>query len=183
MNFGRSSRIITLSALLMLLAACNQDSRVEPLEAKVAALEKELEQLQFQVRLQNQVKDWDQVAYLTPGSDGYAAVKMDLGYLTVNLANIAAYANGSKVSLTFGNLTSATIDGLKAKIEWGSVDEKGLPKNEEAKSREIKLTESLYSGAWNKADVVLEGIPPTALGFVRVREITHQGIRLRGQSK
>ena len=153
------------------------------MEAKVAALEKELEQLQFQVRLQNQVKDWDQVAYLTPGSDGYAAVKMDLGYLTVNLANIAAYANGSKVSLTFGNLTSATIDGLKAKIEWGSVDEKGLPKNEEAKSREIKLTESLYSSAWNKADVVLEGIPPTALGFVRVREITHQGIRLRGQSK
>ena len=133
--------------------------------------------------MQSEIKDWDKVAYLTPGSDGYAAVKMDLGYLTVNLANIAPYANGSKVSLTFGNLTSATIDGLKATIEWGSVDDKGLPKNEEAKSREIKLTESLFSGAWNKADVVLEGVPPTALGFVRVRDVTHQGIRLRGQAK
>ena len=182
MNIGKSKTSAMLLVSL-LVASCTQDGRVEPLEARVAALEKQIEQLQYRVRLQSDIKDWDKVAYLTPGSDGYSAVKMDLGYLTVNLANIAAYANGSKVSLTFGNLTSATIDGLKATIEWGSVDEKGMPKNEEAKSREIKLTESLYSGAWNKADVVLEGVPPTALGFVRVRDVTHQGIRLRGQSK
>jgi hypothetical protein len=168
---------------LAVLAGCSQDNRVAPLEAKVALLEKQVEQLQFQLRFQSEAKDWDQIAYLTPGSDGYAVIKMDLGHLTVNLANIASYANGSKVSLTFGNLTSATIDGLKAKVEWGSVDEKGLPKNQEAKSREIKLTESLYSGAWNKTDVVLEGVPPTALGFVRVSDVGHQGIRLRGQMK
>lgn len=186
----RQSQSLALGLTIVLLASCNQDTRVAPLETKLAALEKQteqlqqqLEQLQFQVRLQSEVKDWDGVAYLTPGSDGYAVVRMDLGYLTVNLANIAAYANGSKVSLTFGNLTSATIDGLKAKIEWGTVDDKGIPNNQEAKSREIKLTESLFSGAWNKAEVVLEGIPPTALGFVRVREVSHQGVRLRGQAK
>ena len=179
MLLGRTKLSVMLLALL-LCVSCTQDGRVETLEAKVTALEKQIEQLQYRVRLQSEIKDWDRTAYLTPGSNGYATVRMDLGYLTVNLANIAAYANGSKVSLTFGNLTSATINGLKATIEWDPVDDKGMPKNEEAKSREIKLTESLYSGAWNRADVVLEGIPPTALGFVRVRDVSHQGIRLRG---
>jgi hypothetical protein len=182
----RQCKTIGVFVAAVLLGGCNQstpDARVAPLEGKVAALEKQLEQLQFQVRLQSDFKDWDQIAYLTPGSDGYAAIKMDLGYMTVNLANIAAYANGSKVSLTFGNLTSATIDGLKATIEWGSVDEKGTPKYQETKSREVKLTEALLPGAWNKVDVVLEGVPPTALGFVRVRDVSHQGIRLRGKPR
>jgi hypothetical protein len=185
-----SSAKLSAAFATIFLVGCNQDPRVAPLETKVAALQeqaeqlqKQLELLQFQVRLQSDSKNWDGVAYLTPGSDGYSVVKMDLGHLTVNLANIAPYANGSKVSLIFGNLTSATIDGLKAKIEWGSVDDKGIPKNQEAKSREIKLAESLYSGAWNKTEVVLEGVPPTALGFVRVRDVSHQGIRLRGQTK
>lgn len=173
------------AALLLLfsLVGCNQDSRVAPLEVKIAALEKQVEQLEFQVRLQSEVKDWDQIAYLTPGTDGYTVVKMDLGTLTVSFANVVPYANGSKVSLMFGNLTSATIDGLKATIEWGSVDEKGRPNNKESKSREIKLTESLIPGAWTKTDVVLEGIPPTALGFIRVRDVGHQAIRLRGRGQ
>ena len=140
-----------------------------------------MELVQFQQRLQSESAGWDEVAYLTPGSDGYALVKMDLGKLTVSFANVVPYANGSKVSLMFGNLTSATIDGLKAKIEWGSVDEKGMPKNSDAKSRDIKLTESLLPGAWNKTDLVLEGVPPAALGFLRVRDVGHQAIRMRGR--
>ena len=170
------------------LLGCGQDSRVSPLEEKVAVLERrvlaqeqQIETLQTQVQLQSEAKNWDQIAYLTPGSDGYSVVRMDLGNLTVSFANVVPYANGSKVTLMFGNLTSATIDGLKAKIEWGAVDEKGLPNNQEAKSREIKLTESLVPGAWNKTDVVLEGVPPVALGFLRVRDVGHQAIRLRGR--
>ncbi len=163
-----------------LLTGCVKDERVEPLEKRVTSLEKEVEQLQFQLRLQGETKGWEGIAYLTPGSAGYAVIKMDLGNLTVSLEDISPYANGSKIKLLFGNLTSATIEGLKATIEWGSVDDKGLPKNKEAKSREVKLTESLVPGNWNKTEVVLEGIPPTALGFVRVRDVGHQAIRLRG---
>jgi hypothetical protein len=170
--------------LLLCLASCApQDKRVSALESKVAGLEKQIEELKFQVELQSTMGNWDQVAYLTPGSSGYGVVKMDLGHLTVSLANILPYANGSKISLVFGNLTSATIDGLKAKIEWGSVDQKGMPKNAEAKSRDISLTESLFPGAWNKTEVVLEGVPPTALGFVRIRDVGHNGVRLRGSAK
>ena len=88
------------------------------------------------------------------------------------------YANGSKVALQFGNLTSATINGAKAKIEWGSVDEKGSPKNEGARSREVTFEKSLSAAAWTTVPIVLEGVPPSELGFVRVREVSHRGISL-----
>jgi hypothetical protein len=123
---------------------------------------------------------WDSVALLTPGEKGYAAVKFDLGYLTLSLDDIQPYASGSRVKLRFGNLTSATVNGLKAKLEWGSVDGKGIPNNAEAKSREVTFEESLRSGSWTWVTVVLEGVPPTEFGFLRVKEVGHRGIALSG---
>lgn len=169
-----------------MLAACGgaqQDPRVPVLENKVTELEKRIADLEFQTKLLSDMQSWENVAYLTPGSSGYNVVKMDLGVLTVSISNIQPYANGSRVSLVFGNLTSAAIDGMKAKIEWGSVDEKGLPNNKDAKSRDITPTELLQPGTWNKVDVILEGVPPASLGFVRVRDVGHRAIRLRGKGE
>src|SRR6267143_1556607 len=87
-----------------------------------------------------------------------------------------AYANGSRVTLKFGNLMSATINGAKAKLEWGSVDEKGRPKTGTERSREVTFNESLRAGAWTNVSIVLDAVPPTALGFVRVKEMSHTGI-------
>lgn len=178
------STLASLSAVVLLVACGSgqQDPRVAALESKVAELEKKLADIEMQTSLQSSMKQWEKIAYLTPGSDGYNLVKMDLGTLTVSIANIQPYANGSKVSLIFGNLTSATIDGMKAKIEWGSVDDKGMPNNEGAKSREISPTEVLLPGSWNKVDVTLEGVPPTTLGFIRVRDVGHRAIRLHGKN-
>jgi hypothetical protein len=106
-------------------------------------------------------------------------VKSDLGVLTVSIANIAPYANGSKVTLQFGNLSAATIDGLKAKLEWGSVDKNGRPNNENAKSRDVSFNEPLMSGSWTNSNIVLEGVPPQALGFIRLRDVGHHGVKLR----
>jgi hypothetical protein len=103
---------------------------------------------------------------------------LDLGNITVKIADVTPYATGSKVSLQFGNLTSAKIDGLRAKLEWGTVDEKGSAQNDKAKSREVEFTESLAPGAWTQSELVLEGVPPTELGFVRLREVDHSGIGL-----
>ena len=178
---------------LFLLASCssggNDDPRVAVLEAKVAALQAQvssldpqLAALKRQADLNKMFRDWEGVAYLTPGSTGYAVVGMDLGKLTVSLANVAAYANGSKVTLQFGNLTSATIDGLKATVEWGPTDKDGTPNNVEAKSKEFSPTESLLPGAWNTTEIILEGVPPASLGFVRVREVSHRVLRMRGHS-
>jgi hypothetical protein len=102
-----------------------------------------------------------------------------MGAITVSLDDVQPYANGSKVRLRFGNLTSASLTSAKAKIEWGSVDAKGSPKNEEARSKKLDFIKPLLPGMWNDVEVILDGVPPTDLGFIRVREFSNGSISLR----
>lgn len=178
---------VWLVALVLLGTACNND-KVSALEKRVAALEIENATLKSsQADLKSSIsvlqtdkllRDVSAVAYLTPGGEGYSTVQSDLGPLTVALDNIQPYANGARVTLRFGNLTSASINGLKATVQWGSVDEKGVPKSDGARSRDVTLSRSLNPGSWTTSAVVLDGVPPAELGFVRLRDVTHTGIAL-----
>lgn len=182
--------IPTITAVTLLcLASCsgNQEARIAVLENRIAELEAQNKKAADEVRrLTNRVqfsetsRDLDGVAFLTPGDRGYSPLKFDLGYLTVSLEDIQPYANGSKVKLKIGNLTSARINGLKAKLEWGAVDTSGVPKDE-GKSREVSFEEALRSGSWTAVDVVLEAVPPADFGYLRVREVSNRGIGLLGR--
>ena len=170
---GSGKVTLALSLIVSLLSGCREanEDRLKKLEEEVKAVKQK--QLLDDVRLQ-----MEGGAYLTPGSDGYSVVETDLGKMTVALKDVTAYANGSRVALRFGNLTSATVDGAKTTISWGSVDEKGNPRIESIKSREISFSKTLRSGAWTTVSVVLEGVPPTELGFVRIASVGHAGISL-----
>jgi TolA-binding protein len=170
---------------LALSTGCTDQAHVEALERQIAVANSRVDslrdavvRLEVDASVEKTLRRIEKVAYLTPGSDGYSAIQSDIGRLTVSLDNIQPYANGARVTLRFGNLTSATINGAKAEVEWGSVDDKGSPINEAAKTREVSFTQSLKAGAWTTVQVVLEGVPPTELGFVRIRELTHTGISL-----
>lgn len=183
MNPIRLCALIAASCLIN--AGCADEQQVALLQKKTDALQAEVKQLKESVEqlkrdqsLDKFVRDIGSIAYLTPGSSGYSVIESDLGRLTVQLVNVQAYANGTRVTLRFGNLTSATIDGAKATLEWGGVDENGNPKNDEARSREVTFDESLRAGAWTEVRVVLDGVPSQEFGFVRVRDIAHRGIRL-----
>ena len=154
------------------------EKRADDLESQIKTLKTSVDALERDNSFNKLLRDVDSIAYLTPGSDGYSIIETDLGRVTVNLVDVQQYANGTRVTLRFGNLMSATINGAKATLEWGAVDEKGSPKNDAARSREVKFTESLRAGAWTNVPVVLEGVPPTEFGFVRVKQMTHTGVSL-----
>lgn len=172
--------------------SCDSQERFSKFENRITILEDSLSTLGEQIIYLNSevwklnrdkynrelFENLDKIAYLNPGSSGYSTIKSDLGVLTVSLENVRPYANGSQVTLRWGNILNTAIDGLNMKVEYGSVDETGSPDNENAKSREFKMSESLKSGYWNNVNVVLEGIRPENLGFVRIREVYHSGIRL-----
>ncbi len=176
--------IILMLTSILWLTGCVDESRVASLEAritelakaneKIASLESEIQALSFK----QMIKSWGDVAYLTPGSDGYATIRFDLGVLTIAIDDIQPFANGSKVTLRVGNPLAAKINGLKATIQWGEVDEKGGPKNETGKSKEVVFTEQLPSGTWTRVNLVLDGVKTEKLGFIRVRDVGHQGITL-----
>jgi hypothetical protein len=175
--------VLILTSILW-LTGCVDESRVAGLEAKVTELAKANEKiasLETQVRdlsFKQMIKSWGDVAYLTPGADGYSTIRFDLGVLTIAIDDIQPFANGSKVTLRIGNPLATKINGLKATIDWGEVDEKGGPKNETGKSKEIIFTEQLPSGAWARVNLVLDGVKTEKLGFIRVRDLGHQGIVL-----
>jgi hypothetical protein len=94
------------------------------------------------------------------------------------LKDVRPYANASRITLRFGNVTNATLNDVKATIEWGLVNATGTPLNDEAKSKEVTFEKSLRPGVWTDVDVVLEGTPPTNVGFFRVRDVSNKGIVL-----
>jgi len=181
----KTTRINICLCFALLIVGCQNDSRVSELEMKlgdankkIEALAGKIEELKKDREFDKLVKDNEGYAFLTPGSDGYAPIRYDLGVLTVRLADIKPYANGSKVTLEFGNTLSATVTGLKATLQWGKVDEKGFSIAEQTKSKEVTFTESLQSGAWTRVSVVLDGVPPSEFGFVRLIDVSHSGIQL-----
>lgn len=185
-------RGVLVPVMSVAIAACAGDSqksvvadRLETLEAKLAATTaelsattKEFESFRKRVDLDNAVKSLDQIAFLSPGDEGYAVVSMNLGRLAIILDNVQPYANGSRITLRIGNLTSATVTGMQATVEWGSVDSDGRLINESTNSREIAATQDLRPGVWTIVPVVLERTAPADLGFVRVRNVMNTGIRL-----
>lgn len=154
-------------------------TQVSDLTSKVTDLQSQLAEVKKQISLSDLEKNFDTIAYLTPGSKGYSIVRTELGPITISLEDIQPYANGSKVRLRFGNVTSATLNDVNATIEWGRVDDKGSPDNANSKSKQESFVNPFRPGSWNDVDVILEGLPPTSLGFVRLSEVHHSAINLR----
>lgn len=183
--------LVTLAAMAM-LSGCNEDPKVSKMDAeikqhqeKILQLESELSQLKAATDSDRESYKWDKlindagrIAYLTPGSSGYALVQTNIGDLAVTLADVKPYANGTKVTLLIGNILSATITGLKATIDWGKVDESGSPINEQTKSKEVKFKESIRAGAWTRVSVVLDGVSASDFGFIRVKNVSNTGVEL-----
>lgn len=151
--------------------------RMEKADKEIA----ELKAKQADQALKDFIASIEQIAFLKPGDTGYSLIRFDLGVLTVQLADVKPYASGSKVTLQIGNTLAASITGLKATIEWGKLDENGRAVNESRNSKAITFSETLRTGAWTKVSVVIDGMPPAELGFVRVKDIAHTGIRLASQ--
>ena len=108
-------RSVVCLLMLTALSACGSkdEDRIKGLEARLDRLEKSIGQ--------------HDAVTLKPGMTGYSLLATDLGKVAVAIADVQPFANGSRISLDFGNPTSARLTGMKARIEWGANDRRGLP--------------------------------------------------------
>lgn len=172
-------KTLTLAFLCCLISGCSQNESKEAM-AKISILEKELSDLKDKVEL-NEIfgkLSSQTVVYLTPGSQGYSVIKYDLGSLTIRIEDVVQYAGGVKVVFKMGNPLMTDVNGLNADVEYGEVDEKGTLKGEE-KKKKVKFEGELKGGSWGKNTVILEGVELSKFGYIRVRNLTHTGIKLR----
>jgi Protein of unknown function (DUF3251) len=177
-------------AMISFLIGCSEKDRITELENQLTALESRLaaekkgtdmlhDVLRTLTSRHERLLEPYGDTYLTPGSSGYGLIFADLGPLTVSLKNVQAYANGSRITLEIGNLSSAAIVGLKTKVEWGPTDKEGLPIETKVRKREINFNEILQSGSWNVVEFVVEATQPQEIGFVRFKSASHGAIRLK----
>ena len=182
-SYQRLCGILFLILSAVAIVGCSNDSKLDELKRELASLQNELTSLKTQIAWLDTQRKIDElfdnkIAYLTPGAEGYSVVKFDLGALTVHITNVREYANGSQVTLQFGNTLASTITGLKATVEYGQVDGESNPLNDETKEKEITFSKPLISGSWTNVNIVLDGIPFSKLGFLRLKGVSHTGIRL-----
>lgn len=156
--------------LLPALAACHSknDDRIKGLEDRIDRIEKAIGQ--------------HDAVTLRPGQAGYGLLATDLGRIAVAIADVQPYASGTRVTLDFGNPTSARLTGMKARVEWGANDSHGLPMvGGNVKSVPFTAPEPLPAGSWRQYQVDLPGVPPTQLGWVRVAGFDSGTVDLLGQ--
>jgi len=168
--------LIATIILLTLISGCNENkellSRIKLLEENYAALKSTVEYNEVIRTLEK-----DNIAYLKPGDGGYSLISFDLGKLTISIDNVTQYAGGVKVTFKIGNTLSPSISGLSADIEYGQADEKGSPKGSVMK-KSVKFQDELKGGSWNRTAVVLEGVDLNSLGYIRVKNVAHTGVKL-----
>jgi hypothetical protein len=155
-----------------------ETGRLLSLQAEVDALKTLQGDLRERLDGMQLMQSIDRIAYLTPGADGFQTIKTGIGYVTASLEDVKPYANGSKVTVRFGNPTNAELSSIKFKVEWGGVEKDGTPNQPTVRAREVSIIKDFKPGSWTSSELTLEGIAPTELGFVRIREFSAGSIQL-----
>jgi hypothetical protein len=166
--------------MLLVLFACvpSDDGKSAELVAKLDALQARIAQLEKRSEREDLIQESQLVAFLTPANQGYSVLKTEMGALTVNLESLQPSQTGTQVTLRFGNVSNATLDRVKATVEWGKSDT-GL-KSEATGSREIAFAVPFPRGQWVNLGFVLDGVLPQDIAFIRIKNLEHNGISLLG---
>ena len=130
---------LCLLLLLPALSGCHAktDDRLKAIEDRLG-------------RVEAMVNQHDAVT-IKPGQPGYGMLSTDFGRIAVAIADVQPTAAGSRVTLDFGNPTTARLTGMTAKIEWGANDSKGLPMpGGTVQTLRFTAPEPLPAGSWHQ---------------------------------
>jgi len=153
-----------------------QAKTIEALESRVNELESKLLQLEFS-------KDQYKSVALDPSDQGFGRLDTSVGTFAVSIRQVSAHADGVRVRLHVGNLTTAAVNGGKFKVKWGyrmpKIGEKDWAKQylswqKSILEKDISFTEELRPGTWNNVNLLLPGVPLEKFGYLEIQMETSQ---------
>lgn len=181
----RTFCLMTICAVA--LTACDQNvaGRVSTLESEsqalrdqIAALDTRLGDAETKVWVLETSKNPYESAVFDPAAaTAFQRLDTTVGPLAISIEDVKSHADGVKVRLNVGNVTSATFSGGLFKIKWGSRFEKGANYMEWQKARretEHKFTNDLRPATWNQVTLTLPGLPPDKFGYLELSVETDQ---------
>jgi hypothetical protein len=113
-------------------------------------------------------------AEFDPSDTTYQRIESGLGAFAISIEEVKPHADGVRVRLRIGNLTSGTFNGGKINVEYGvRQNDESVAKNyydwlKAQKKKEINFTEDLRPGFWNNVSINLPGIPPQKFGYMKL---------------
>jgi hypothetical protein len=110
---------------------------------------------------------------LTLGADGYQAIRHHLGSATLSLKEAKAHEKGTVITLEIGNPTSAQVVGVTMEIGYQDPSDGSIER-----SSKYDVKQTLEAGKTTKVTLILEGVNPSAVSYIRVSDFQPKGIRL-----
>ncbi|MGB7802994.1 DUF3251 domain-containing protein [Buttiauxella sp.] len=168
-------RILLVTSMVS-LSACAQQTEVRQMKSEVGSLNKEMTQLTDQtVKLTQQnalnAKSTTGV-YLLPGSKIPARLNSQLGNLQMSLSSVTPQDNGSRVMLIIKGESNEPLPAFTGKVEWGQIQ--GTTENYQevnVQTQQINAPASVLAPSDVSIPLVLSGLTPEQLGFVRIHDI------------
>ncbi len=179
------SRALAGAALFVALGlfGCRQGNKVTELEAQVKALAETVskvhnEQADLARRVESLSED-ESVALISCTEKGYAFLRTKLGQFLVSCDDMRVYGDGQKITLRIGNPHNITLNGPVLKVKWSPrppLQDGKVPAQSEIDAwvksggqKEVKLTEAIRPGVWNRVDVVLAPARAEEVALIQIR--------------
>ena len=142
------------------LSSCDQDrtatagrtgvSVSAQLLEKVTKLEGEIASLQYRI---SSLESDD--ATVSTEKEVYGVARTNFGPFVMVSRGVTPHLDGYKITLSIGNLTSATFHGAKLKVGWGPRPTDGTVDLTNYKDREFDVTTVFYPGAYSLVEISL----------------------------
>lgn len=162
----------------------DQSVRVEDHSVRIDELEKKLKDAELKLFILDLTKDPYKSATFDPAAgEGFSRIDTSVGTFAVSIQEVKPHADGVKVRLHIGNLTSAIVSGGTFKAKWGPRMAKSEAENgatnyvewqKKLQEKESSFTEELRPGTWTSLTLKLPGIPPDQFGHLELSFDTSQ---------
>ena len=162
--------------------------RLRQIDARLDALEQRTDSALDQIsQLQKDTSDLKtstaanryETAWLDPSDKGYQRLDTTTGSFVVELEDVKPYADGCRVTLQVGNLSSVAYDGFEMHVKWGRrLDlEHYLQWSDSLREKNVSFTDTLLPGTWNPVVLKLSPAKVEEFGHMEISMETNQ-IRL-----
>ena len=183
----RHSRCMAIVAIALLSTACKRTnesdvaklrSEVMVLGAKLEAFQESMRSLETDVMKLQLAPDYETASFDPAADQGFFPVHTSIGFFAVSVEDVQSFADGARVRLQIGNLTSATINGAKVKAKWGERVPKDAKRfgewSKSLQEKEVSIMNGLRPGSWTNFTLTLPGTPPGKLGYLDISMETPQ---------
>lgn len=96
--------------------------------------------------------------------------------MAFSFKDISAHADGSRVTIDIGNLSSAWVMDADLTLSWGG----GKLTRTEDQRGDKPIKEKLPPGRWTSVTLDLSGVKPTDFGHLRIERVNVKSISLTG---